>query len=110
MEVSFATPALKKLCESGTALQRKHGQSCAKKIKTRLTDMRAAPRLEEFRHLPGRCHELEGDRKGQLGLDLADGKRLIFKPTHDPPPLKEDGGLDWRAVEAVQVLEIVDYH
>lgn len=76
----------------------------------RLKDMAAAATLEEFRRLPGRCHELAGDRRGQLALDLADGRRLLFKPSQNPPPRKGDGGLDWQRVDAVQVTEIVDYH
>jgi hypothetical protein len=71
---------------------------------------RAAAALDEFRHLPGRCHELAGDRTGQLALVLPDGKRLIFEPAHNPAPLKEDGGLDWAAVRAVRILELADYH
>jgi proteic killer suppression protein len=66
--------------------------------------------LEEFRRLPGRCHELDGNRKGQLTLDLADGKRLIVEPANNPVPLKEDGGLDWSQVDAVLIVEIIDYH
>jgi toxin HigB-1 len=77
---------------------------------TRLTDMAAATTLEDLRQLPGQCHELTGDRKGQLALDLAGGKRLIFEPSENPPPIKDDGGLAWERVDAVRVLEITDYH
>jgi proteic killer suppression protein len=75
-----------------------------------MADVEAASTLEEFHGLPGHCHELEGDRKGQLALQLAGAKRLVFEPDHDPLPLKDDGGLDWARVESVRVLEIVDYH
>ena len=76
---------------------------------TRLADLRAAPTLAEFRHLPGRCHELEGDRRGQLALELEGGKRLVFSPSGSNIR-RADGGLDWTLVEAVCVLEVVDYH
>jgi hypothetical protein len=36
--------------------------------------------------------------------------RLILEPDGDQPPTKDDGGLAWERVEAVCVLEIVDYH
>lgn len=110
MELSFATRRLKKTCDSRDAFRRVHGDACAKKGMARLSDIQAAGSLEDLRQLPGRCHELGGDRKGELAVDLADGKRLILKPTANPAPLKEDGGLDWASVDAVTVMEIVDYH
>lgn len=81
-----------------------------KRIAVRIADVEAASCLEVFRNLPGGCHELDGDRDGQLGLKLPGGKRLVVKPTEDPPPAKADGGLDWAAVEAIEVVDIIDYH
>ena len=53
---------------------------------------------------------MDGDRKGQLALKLPDGKRLIIAASENPAPTKDDGGLDWSSVEAIDVVEIVDYH
>jgi proteic killer suppression protein len=108
MEISFADERTQKQCQSQRLLQKAHGQACARKVMTRLADLEAASSLDE--PIPGRCHELIGNRKGQLALDLADGKRLIFQPTKNPPPTKPDGGLDWSAIDAVRILEICDYH
>ncbi len=72
--------------------------------------MRAAPNLETMRTLPGRCHELHGDRKGQLALDLEHPRRLVFVPANDPVPTRAEGGLDWSRVTVVKILEVVDYH
>lgn len=110
MKVSFANRQLERLCESGRKLQRTHGAACTKKLLTRFADLEAAASLEQMRGLPGRCHELGADRDGELAIDLAGGKRLILEPDGDPPPEKEDGGLDWTKVDAVRLVEIVDYH
>lgn len=110
MRVSFGNRQLEKLCESKRGLQRSHGTACAKKLLTRFADLEAAGSLEQMRGLPGRCHELNGDRAGELALALPDGKRLIFEPDADPLPTKEDGGLDWSGVEAIRLLAIADYH
>lgn len=110
MEIAFVTDRLQQLCESAAKLRRKHGEGCAKKVQHRLSDLRAAVTLADFDHLPGRCHELTGDREGQVALDLADGKRLVLEPDHDPVPTKADGGLDRASVTAVTVVEIADYH
>lgn len=86
------------------------GTDRAKQIRKRLDDLSAAPNLEEMKRLPGKCHELSGDRRGQLSLSVSGNYRLIFEPANDPLPLKPDGGLDWSRVTAVKVIEVEDYH
>ena len=63
-----------------------------------------------MRRLPGHCHELDGDRSGQLGIDVGTGRRILLVPGNDPCPRKDDGGLDWDGVDHVQVIEIINYH
>lgn len=110
MQISFAKRKLQKTCEEHRLLQKEHGVACAKRIAVRIADLEAASCLEVFRNLAGGCHELDGDRNGQLALKLPDGKRLVIKPTDDPPPALAEGGLDWTAVEAIEIIDIVDYH
>ncbi len=57
-----------------------------------------------------RCHELTGDRGGQLSIDLDHPYRLIFIPDHDPIPTRTEGGLDWNRVTRILILEIADTH
>lgn len=59
---------------------------------------------------PRCCHELTGNRKGQLSMDLDHPYRLIFKPGHDPVPERSEGGLDWRAVTEITIIGVVDTH
>jgi proteic killer suppression protein len=63
-----------------------------------------------MRHVPGRCHEVVGNRAGQLSLDLDHPYRLIFEPANDPIPRKDDGGLDWTKVTAVIIIGVEDTH
>ena len=110
MEIRLARK-LAKICNSERVMRAKLGARSAEKLQQRLAELRAAPDLEAMKSLPGaRCHELSGDRKGQLAVDLAHPKRLILVPDHEPPPTKQDGGLDWRRVTRIFVVEIVDYH
>jgi proteic killer suppression protein len=109
MEISFADHRLQDRCESQRQLQRVYGLGVAKKLMLRLSDLNAAATLEDFRALPGRCHELQGDRKGQFALELPNGKRLVFEPAEATPSSK-DGAVSWADIEAIRVLEIVDYH
>jgi len=110
MEVSFANRKLQKLCESDKELRKAYGSDGAKKVMRRLSDLRAAPSLEEMRNLPGRIHELEADRDGQLAIDLAGGCRLVIAPTNGWPSEKQEGDHVWAEIDSVQVLEIADYH
>lgn len=87
-------------------MQRQLGAAVAKKAKSYLASMTAAATLAEFRHLPGRCHELDADRAGQLALDLPNDKLLVFEPTDEPPPTTPSGGLDWAVIRSIRILEI----
>lgn len=58
----------------------------------------------------GRCHELLGNRAGQLSLDLRGQYRLLFAPGHAPAVKRADGGLNWTQVTAVVVIGVEDTH
>jgi plasmid maintenance system killer protein len=110
LEILFASDKLRDIVNSKNDLKKQYGQAGFKRIAQRLSDLYATANLEEMRQLPGRCHELKGDRAGQLSVRLHGGFRLIFEPANDPVPLKEDGGLDWSEVTVIRILEIEDYH
>lgn len=110
MNIDYSSTQLEELCNTKKQLHKTFGENSAKKIRRRLDNLRSAPNLEEMRGLPGGCHELQGNRKGQLAVDVGNGKRLVFEVANDPPPVKDDGGLNWVAVTAIKILEIVNYH
>lgn len=110
MDVEFANRGLQKACNSANNMKREWGAQMAKKLQQRLSELAAAGVLEDMRKMPGHCHELKADRKGQLALNLVRLKRLVFSPDHKPTPTKPDGGLDWSKVSKIIILEVVDYH
>jgi proteic killer suppression protein len=80
-------------------------------VMRRLDEIHAAGSLADLKALKGaRCHELHGDRRGQLSVDLVHPYRLLFEPAHDPLPLAAEGGLDWERVVVVRILEVTDTH
>jgi len=109
MNVEFASAKLQKLCSTEKELIRRFGSDGGRMTMRRLQQLEAAPTLAAMRELPGHCHELTGDRSGQLALHLVEPYRLVFKP-RCPVPVTPDGSLDWDGVTAVVVLGIVDYH
>ncbi|MET0001278.1 MAG: killer suppression protein HigA [Candidatus Thiodiazotropha lotti] len=108
LEIGFKNKKLKKLCLTSKEADKTLGFSCARKLRTRLAEIDAAQNVEEL--IAGRPHPLIGDRLGEFSLDLAGGYRLVFRPERQPPPIKEDGGIDWSNVENVIVVFIGDYH
>lgn len=106
----FRTKKLQKQCTDTKEAQRSWGRNQAKKLRQRLDELRASQNLEVMRSLPGRCHELKGDRQGQLSVDLEHPYRLILEPANNPIPTKDDGGLDWSRVTGIRILEIEDTH
>ena len=111
MDIIFTNRKLAKICNSDKVARKKLGQRCADLLRQRLDELAALKYLEEIRPFPApRCHELRENRKGQLAVDLEYPKRLIFKPEHNPIPIKNNGGLDWTKITAVKIIEIKDYH
>jgi proteic killer suppression protein len=107
--ISFAGSSTK-LLQSQTLLTREFGAENAKLIKRRLDNLLIVSDLEQFRTIVGSVHELKGDRAGTLSIYLKGGYRLIIAPADEPAPRKPDGGLDWRAIVAVTVIAVEDYH
>lgn len=111
MDIEFSNAKLRKLCNSDKEMRKSFGSQIVDVLKARLDDLRAAATLEDMRHSPGRCHELSGDRRGQLALDLRGQNRLLFVPSHTPLPKNTGGGLDWKKVTVVKIIEVnIDYH
>ena len=109
MDIVFRREKLRKVCNDPRLLAKEYGRERAVKIQLRLDQLRAARTLADMAALPAaRCHELQGDRQGQLAVDLVHPWRLIFRPVEWIE--KETGGLDWNRVEGIVVEEIVDYH
>jgi plasmid maintenance system killer protein len=110
LDISFVDKKFEKQCNQHRLLVQKQGPNRANKIRQRLDDFRAANSLEDMRFLGGRCHELKGNKSGQLSLDLDHPYRLIFVPGNDPIPRKEDGGLDWNQITSILIIGIEDTH
>jgi len=110
LEIGFQNAKFKKEYDDFKLLRKAHGEHRAKLIRRRLDAVAAAVVLEDLRSTPGRLHELIGDRRGHLSLDLDGPYRLILAPAHNPVPMRAVGGMDWSQITAVTVLGIEDTH
>ena len=111
MDITFKKVGIQKLCSQKAVAQKKLGAIMARKLQQRMMELKAAETLTDISRLPpARCHELKGDRKGQLSIDLEHPYRLLFVPAENPIPEKESGGLDWAQVTEIEIIGIVDTH
>jgi proteic killer suppression protein len=111
MEIHYETTSMQRACSREKDMQRRWGNRIAAKLMQRLAELSAAGALADMRALPAaRCHELKAEWQGCLAVDLVHPHRLVFRPNYDPVPRTADGGLNWAAVTAIVVVEVVDYH
>ena len=108
MDICYKTTKIKKLCSIKNEAVKKLGPICAKKLRTRLAEIDAANNVMEL--VAGRPHPYTGNKTDYFSLDLHGGKRLLFIPLEDPPPTKDDGGIDWFKVDSVVIEFIGDPH
>ena len=110
IEVRWSNRKLEEACSSEPIGRRRYGAAEFRKLQVRLAALAAAPSLETMRSLPGRCHQLVGDRRGEFAIDLWGQYRLVFLADHDPVPRDETGTIVWAAITRIVIMEIVDYH
>ncbi len=110
MQVSFASKRMKKDMANAAAIGKRYGE-LAKRIRMRLELLHHVDCLADVPvEPPPRRHMLTGALAGCFAVDLSGNWRLVFRPDHDPLPLKEDGGVDLSKVTAIQIVDVIDYH
>ncbi|MEI6544396.1 MAG: killer suppression protein HigA [Methylococcales bacterium] len=108
MQINYLDEKLSKLCLNKKEAEKKLGSDCAKKLRSRWSDIEAATNVSEL--TAGHPHPLEPDSLREFSVELADGKRLVFKPDHEPIPLNNNNTTDWAKVTAITIVYIGDYH
>ncbi len=108
----FETNNLAKECNSEKLLNKKHGAKMARTIQKRLKFLASSSTLADVPHTPPfRLHKLQAKKEVHLyAVDLIHPDRLVFRPNHDPLPLKDDGGIDVKKVTSIIIVGIGDYH
>lgn len=108
MDIYLRTGKLQSLRSQAEEARRRLGPEMGRKLQQRMIELKAAECLVDMTRLPSaRCHELSDER---LSVDLKHPYRLIFVPANEPIPRKEDGGLDWTGITAVEITDIADTH
>ena len=108
MRIAYANKTIQRLCEEDKHQRKQLGEKRAKRLKNRLNELRAVENVNQLQL--GRPHPLTADRDGQFSVDLDGPMRLLFEPAEQPPPTLPSGGIDWRQVHSVRLVEIEDTH
>ncbi len=108
--MSWSSRKLEKDCANDRQGSKRWGADNWKLLKRRLAALLGAPTLADMDGVPGKCHQLRADRRGEFALYLWGSYRLIFQPDHDPLPMLDDGGIDRTKVTQIEIKEVVDYH
>lgn len=108
MVILFVDENVERLCTEEKIGKKKLGADGAKKLRTRLADLAAAVNVRQI--FAGRPHPLTGNRAGQYAVNLDGGRRLVFEPARQPPPMLAAGGNDWAQVTEIRIVYIGDYH
>jgi proteic killer suppression protein len=113
MDVTFSSNKLRKEMSEAKAMVRAYGPRQSKVIQIVLTRLRAAASLAIFAppySPPNRCHELAGNLKGIISIDVVHPYRLLFEVGNDPIPKQDAGGLDWSKVTAIRITNVENTH
>jgi proteic killer suppression protein len=111
MDIAFASRKLQKACADEASLLHAWGPNLGPRVGRRLQELGAFENLADVPTVPPhRRHQLKGDRHEQFAVNLDGQMRLVFEVANDPIPRRADGGIDLPKVNAIRILDVVDYH
>lgn len=110
MLITFADRKLRKYANDNRLAIMKMGNKRAKLYQMRLDDLAAAESFAELEFLPGRFHQLSGNRKDQWACDLDHPYRLVFEPAELSIPKDKDGKQLLIEIRRLEIVDITNYH
>lgn len=109
MNVIYSSKIRKKL-SSPSEIKKAFG-TMAKKVQSRLDEIKASPNLKVLMQIPAaNCHALSGGRDGEWALNISTNHRMIFVINHDPIPRSDNGEIATIEVLDIRIIETTDYH
>lgn len=106
MELAFDTKYIRNICEDEDKAEEEFGPEIAEKLKSRLSDMRAASVVAEL-PTTGNLHEVLGNPHSFYRIKLCNDYFLTFSSNHINSPHFDNGNIDWSKVNHVKILEII---
>jgi toxin HigB-1 len=110
MIITFAEKDLRAYANNKKLAIRKLGSKRAEVFNRRLDDLAASISFADLGNLPGRFHQLTGDRSDQWSCDLDHPYRLVFEPTSVSIPKDSSGRQILSEITSLRIIEITNYH
>nr|WP_069871503.1 type II toxin-antitoxin system RelE/ParE family toxin [Fusibacter sp. 3D3] len=98
LDVKYKSNKLERVCTNYSFAKKEYGDRMAILIHQRLDQIRSASSVEMLVQFSiGRCHPLQGNRKGEYAMDLVQPYRMIFEQND-------------KEIQVVRIIKIEDYH
>lgn len=98
LKINYRSNSLERVCTDFSIAQRKYGERMARLINQRIDELQAADSIDMLiKYSIGKCHPLEGDRKGEYAINLVHPYRLIFEQSRTN-------------ANTIRIISIEDYH
>lgn len=98
LKITYKSKKLQRICTNFSVAQQEYNLRMAKLIHQRVDELNAADSVEMLvQYSIGRCHPLEGSRKGEYAMDLVHPFRLVFEHNKSE-------------IQVVRIISIEDYH
>lgn len=105
LKLTSATDDLARTLSSERATTRAFGEGVQASLRLRLGELDAVACLADVIESTGLYRELDRD-DGRVAVALADGWRMVIRPSDQPPSWTVDGGLNWAMVREVEILAV----
>ncbi|BDS16172.1 hypothetical protein JUM001_04060 [Clostridium perfringens] len=105
MRISFSSNKTEKILTNERLIDRRYNKEHAKRIKSRLTELRSAKNLNEIPQTPPpRRHKLNGEYKNCWGVDYSRNFRIVLEP------IGNFDINDLSTITEVKIIALEDYH
>jgi hypothetical protein len=101
LDLRFASPELRAICERRTAAERLLGEAAARKLRSRLSDIRAASDIREVVLGRPSCSQ-----RGRVTFLLSTTHCLVVASAAMTIPRQSNKQIDWAKVNIFEVVEI----
>jgi hypothetical protein len=108
MEIAFQTKALRTVCLSGDAMDKRYGAEGGALLRERLADLRAAECLRDVPLLV--LFPVPASLGDEIAMDVGTGLTIIFKANQQRPAKLRNGGIDWPRINRILIQRIEREH
>jgi hypothetical protein len=101
LQITFLDDSLRELCECGVVAERALGTQAARRLRSRLADIRAARKISEV--VTGRRPKPSA---GRISFLLSQSHELVLEPVMKKIPTAQKAETDFDGADSFRVIEV----